>query len=100
MRQIPNPKTQIPRKLSNHKDGNEESNAACSIFGIWKLGFVWDLELGIWDLPKGSWDLPRGNLGNDSNRLTTGRAAPETGSGLPHRGRYRGRQFALLLRKA
>jgi hypothetical protein len=43
--EIPNPKIQAPKKLQipNFKRG------IARVFGLWKLGFVWDLELGAWD---------------------------------------------------
>ncbi len=44
-----NPKFQIPnpKKIPNTKLQNQIP--ALARFGIWNLGFVWDLEFGIWD---------------------------------------------------
>src|ERR1051326_3017874 len=42
--QIPNSKSQENSKIQAPK---EKRRTRC--FGIWSLGFVWDLEFGIWD---------------------------------------------------
>ncbi len=42
-----NPKSQISSNDTNSNDRYVNPNE----FGIWRLGFIWDLVLGIWSLP-------------------------------------------------
>jgi hypothetical protein len=46
------------------KGGNEENDAACSVFGIWDLFGIWSLGFGAWDL---GFAAGLRDLGNDSN---------------------------------
>ena len=50
--QAPNPKETPIIKLQT------PASAADSIFGIWGLGFIWSLELGIWSF---TWPLTTDN---------------------------------------
>ena len=46
-----NPKSQIPNPKKIPKPKWEiNGSMPGDVFGIWSLGFFWDLEFGIWDL--------------------------------------------------
>ncbi len=48
--QTPNPKSQIPKTSQVPNPNWKHSIYGGRFFGIWSLGFGWDLGFGIWDL--------------------------------------------------
>jgi len=52
--QIPNTKTQIPRRKKEKRNARLHPKIEVTTLSI--LG-IWDLELGIWDLVFGAWIL-------------------------------------------
>jgi hypothetical protein len=52
--EIPNPKSQIPKTKSQGSSKRPNSKfqrgaAHVTLFGRWRLRFVWDLGFGIWN---------------------------------------------------
>jgi hypothetical protein len=56
-REAPNPKHQIPGKSQTPKS-QRSKQASEREFGNWRLGFTWDLKIGIWNFcTKGAFKL-------------------------------------------
>jgi hypothetical protein len=49
-KEAPNSKHQIPNRIQWHKFQTDKTRKMFPILSVWRLGFIWDLALGIWDL--------------------------------------------------
>jgi hypothetical protein len=47
MRKIPNPRSQVPKKLQTPSSKKREEDAGLLEFGAWDLFGIWDLGFGI-----------------------------------------------------
>src|SRR5215204_5756935 len=54
--QAPNPKEAPSSKSQGISTSNRQTTAAARQFGLWKLGFRWDLDIGA-SLGFGTWSL-------------------------------------------